>query len=270
MAYERKVSRKYPGLIVLLLDDSGSEKDKLEGTADPKFRWVERYTGIILKQLLDRSTDVKGDGVVIKPRYYLYVVEYGSSPQVWGDGEMDIEAVVERYTEAGKSLGLGGRLGGTDAAAAMQTVYTYLQSAVANERFRDSFPPMVFHLTDGLSHTDAQPEVDKIKQLATSDGNVLVVNAFIGTQTSLAYNGPEDFPGYVDASEAGPSPDNIRLFNMSSEAPECIRQNLIEDGVFPRFSSNSRLFFDVRTREMLKHVIQVIGSMESRADRQLR
>ena len=56
---------------------------------------------------------------------------------------------------------------------------------------------------------------------------------------------------------------------MSSEAPESIRQNLIEDGVFPNLRQGSRLFFDVRTREMLKHVIQVVGSIGSRADRQV-
>lgn len=267
MAYTRKISRQFAGLIAFVLDDSGSMRDKLRGTSDAKSEWVERYFGIILKELLGRSTEVKGDGVVVKPRYYIHVVQYGSTPQVWGDGELDIEAGVEKYTNDGNSIGLGGRLGGTDAAAALEVSYKYLQQAATSERFRDSFPPMLFHLTDGLSQTDAQPTVDQIKQLATSDGNVLVVNAFIGTETSLKYNGPEDFPGYVEASEAGPSPDNLRLFNMSSEAPECIRQNLIADGVFPELRSGARLFFDVRTKEMLKHVIQVVGSLGSRAER---
>ena len=270
MSCEKKISRRNPGLIVLVLDDSGSMADKLKGTSDAKCQWNERYFGIILKELLARSTEVKGDGVVVKPRYHLYVVQYGSSPQVWGNGELDIERAVASYTKAGNSLGLNGRLGGTDAAAAMQTAYRYLQTAVADERFRDSFPPMVFHLTDGMSHTDAQPAVESIRQLATSDGNVLVVNAFIGTQTSLGYDAPENFPGYVDAAEAGPSSDNIRLFSMSSEAPECIRQNLIADGVFPQLRSGTRLFFDVRTREMLKHVIQLVSSIGSRDDRQMR
>ena len=267
MPYEQKISRQKPGLIGAVLDDSGSMEDPLQGTSDPKFQWVERLDGIVMKELLARCTEVRGEGVVVKPRYYRYLIEYGTSPEVWGDGEMDIEAAVERYTKAGNSLGLGGRRGGTDAEAAMRVMHDYLATAVTSERFRDSFPPMVFHLTDGMSQTDAQPIVEQIKKLQTADGNVLMVNAFIGTQTSLAYTGPEDFPGYVDAAEAGPSPDNIRLFNMSSRAPECIRQNLIDDGIFPNLRAESRLFFDVRTREMLKHVIQVVGSIGSRADR---
>ena len=267
MPYQQRISRQKPGAIVLVIDDSGSMSDKLPGTSDAKFQWNERYIGIILKELLARSTEVKADGVVVKPRYYLYVVAYGSTPHVWGNGEMDIEAAVEQFTKTGNSLGLGGRLGGTDAAAALQDAHSYLRSAVAGARFQDSFPPMVFHLTDGMSQTDAQPIVNQVKQLATADGNALVVNAFISTHTSLAYKGPEDFPGYVDAAEAGPDSDNIRLFNMSSEAPECMRQNLIADGVFPQLRPGARLFFDVRTREMLKNVIQVVGSIGSRMAR---
>jgi len=126
---------------------------------------------------------------------------------------------------------------------------------------------MFFHLTDGMSQTNAKPLAEKIMQLSTSDGNVLVVNAFIGTETSLNYKDPDDFPGYVDVSEAGPNKDNIKLWEMSSVAPECIVANLRAENIFPNFRDGSRLFFDVRTKDMLKHVIQVIGSMGSRMAR---
>lgn len=267
MGYDRKISRRCPGLILFLLDESGSMCDLLQGTSDPCFAWVERYIGILFKLLLDYSTDMKGDLQVIKPRYFVYVIEYGSTPQVWNGGLLDIETAVEKYTQANNSLGLQGRLGGTDARSAMQHAYDFLKVAIQEERFRDSYPPMVFHLTDGMSHTDAEPIVKQIQQLSTSNGAPLVVNAFIGTQTSLVYQGPDDFPGYVEESEAGPSGDNKRLFNMSSVVPELMRQTLVEQGTFPQIRAGSHLFFDVRTREMLKHVIQVVGSMESRADR---
>ena len=54
---------------------------------------------------------------------------------------------------------------------------------------------------------------------------------------------------------------------MSSVAPEAITANLKADNIFPQLRDGCRLFFDVRTREMLKHVIQVIGSMGSRMAR---
>ena len=268
--YEKKISRANPGLIAFCLDDSGSMQDNLPGTTDPKFRWVARYLAIILMELLARSTEVKADSVVIKPRYYVHVLLYGSKPKLWGNETMDIEAAVERYTNQGKSLGLGGKLSGTDAATAFQEEYRYLQQAVIDPRFQGSFPSMLFHLTDGMSGTDASPIAKQIKQLSTQDGHVLIVNAFIGTQTSLKYSGPGDFPGYLSPKEAGPSTDNLRLFDMSSEVPACIHENLVEDGIFPSLRPGARLFFDVRTKEMLKHVIQVVGSLGSRADRQAR
>jgi hypothetical protein len=265
--YQQKISRANPGLIIMALDDSGSHADFLAGTTDPKYQWNERYTGIILKELLSRSSEVSGQGIVIKPRYFLHVIEYGSQPQLWGDPVMDIETAVQKYTEAGNSLGLGGRLGGTDTAAALQMALADLQKVLADERFRNSFPPLLLHITDGESQTDATTVAEQIKQLATADGNVLMANAYIGTRTNLGYKGPEDFPGYVTSNEAGPSPDNLRLFGMSSEMPETIRQNLIDDAIFPNLREKARLFFDVRTKEMLKHVIQVVGSIGSRADR---
>ena len=267
MSYEKKISQQYPGLIALALDDSGSMRDHLPGTSNPKYEWVERYTGIILDLLLERSSEVRGDEVKIKPRYYQHITKYGSTTRLWNESHMDIETTIRHFTDSGDSLGLSGNLGGTDAKRAFKEAYDFLKGELLSEKYRDSFPPMVFHLTDGESHTDATQIAEKIKQLSTTDGNVLVVNAYIGTQTSLNYEGPEDFPGYVDASEAGPGRDNIRLFEMSSQAPDCIVENLKADGTFPQFRTGARLFFDVRTKEMLKNVIQVIGSMGSRMER---
>ena len=269
MPYEKKISRAEPGLIVPVIDDSGSMGENLPGTSDPKCTWTGRLMGTIFKELVERCTELKGDTVQVKPRFFVYPILYGGTQVLWG-GEMDIEAAIRKYADSGNSLGLNGNLGGTDAKAAFEKVYDYLKEAVKDERFRESFPPMFFHLTDGMSATDATPIAEQIKQLSTQDGNVLVVNAYIGTQTDLNYKGPEDFPGYVDLSDVGTEEDNVRLFNMSSEAPACIRQNLIDDGIFPNFREGARLFFDVRTKDMLKHAIQVVGSLGSRADRNAR
>jgi len=270
MAYEKKISRAEPGLIGLVLDDSGSMGDVLPGTSDAKCLWVERYTGIIFKELLARSTEVKGDQVEVKPRYYLHAVLYGSAPSLWGDECMDIQTAVEKYTAGGNSFGFCGNRGGTDTAVAFELLRQFLERPVADDRFKNSFPPLVFHLSDGMSATDATSIADEIKRLWTADGKVVILNAFIGTETSLNYSGPEDFPGYVDTSEAGPNEDNLRLYEMSSEVPESMRANLVEDGIFPNLRQGARLFFDIRTKEMLKHAIGTVGSLGSRADRMVR
>ena len=267
MPYSALISRKTPGLVALLLDDSASMGENLPGTSDAKWKWVARLLGFILKILLSRSTEMRGGTAIIKPRYYVHTVLYGSHPQLWGAECMDIEAAINKYTREGNSLGLGGKLLGTDGAGGFGFVHGYLARAVADEKFRESFPPMVFHLTDGESQTDASQIAEQIKQLATADGNVLIVNAYIGTRTNLSYQGPQDFPGYLTTDEVGTNRDNLRLFHMSSVMPDTIHRNLKQDGIFPNIRAGSRLFFDVRSKGMLQHCIQVIGSMDSRAVR---
>lgn len=268
--YSKMVSRALPALIVFVLDESKSMADALAGTSDPKFQLVERYFGKILEKLLERCTEPRGSGVVIKPRYYLYVIRYGTAPEVWGEGLMDIEAAAMRFAESHNSLGLGGHLDGTDAQNALTAGYDFLRGAIQDPRFQNSWPPTVIHITDGESQTDASGVASDIMKLATADGNVLIVNAYIGTQTILLYKGPNDFPGYVDEPDVGSSDDNLRLFQMSSIVPETIRQNLISDGTFPKMRASSRLFFDVRSAEMLCSVLQVVGSLGSRADRDVK
>lgn len=267
--YEQMIKVLCPGLIVFLIDDSGSMADNLPGTSDAKCQWTERLFGIDLKELLARSTQLKGDEVAIKPRYYVLVILYGDRIKIWGDGIMDIATAVEKYSASNNTLGLGGNLCGTDAKLGAQKAFGFLKKAVVDERFKNSFPPMVFHLTDGMSQTDARPVMDEIKSLQVADGAPLIVNAFIGTETNLNYTGPEDFLGYLEVSETG-NEDNKRLFEMSSEIPITMHQNLIENGIFPKIREGSRLFFDVRTKEMFIHVMQVVGSMESRAERLVR
>lgn len=271
MPYEKVVRRADPALIVMLLDDSGSMATPMPGTSDMRYQWVERYAGIILRELLARSMEMSGETPVVRPRYYLDIMKYGSNVETWqtssnGDGELDIGEVAEKLTDSG-SLGLSGKLGGTDTAAAFQFALERIEKALQKERFKNSFPPIVFHLTDGESQTDAAPLAQQIMNLSSTDGNVLIVNGYIGTNTQLVYKDENDFPGYLTEQEVGSSTDNLSLFRMSSVLPDSMRENLVNDGIFPSIRENVKLFFDVRTKEMLKHVIQVVGSGGSRLAR---
>jgi len=143
MAYEKKISQQFPGLILLGLDDSGSMRENLPGTSNPKYEWVERYTGIILDQLLERSSEVQGDNIKIKPRYFLHVTKYGSTTHLWNEPHMDIETTIRHFTDSGNSLGLSGNLGGTDAKQAFKeapsgfkmVIHSCLQSLVDDGLF---------------------------------------------------------------------------------------------------------------------------------------
>lgn len=263
MPYEKLVQRRHPALIQMILDDSGSMKSNMSGTDDARYQCVEHSSGRILSELLQRCTDMSGATPAIHPRYYIDVLKYGSSVIPWTSEELDIGEAVRQFDAANGSFGLGGRLDGTDAAQAFQVAHDRLQVMINRERYRDSFPPLIFHLTDGESQTDAEPIAQKLSALATADGNLLICNAYIGTRTSLQYADNRDFPGYTTETEVGTNADNLRLFRMSSVLPETIRQNLIADEIFPALRPGSRLFFDVRTKDMLQHVMQIVGSVSN-------
>jgi hypothetical protein len=268
--YSKKVQSLEPGLIVFVLDDSGSMGEPLPGTSDPKHTWVDRYVGAILRELLARSTEMKGEAIVVKPRFYVTFITYGSTVQTWprdAREPLTIEAAMTMYaggSDGTSGLGLNGGQGGTDALQAFESAREVVRGALLDEKFKQSFPPMVFHLTDGQSATDATDLSTELRSLSSTDGNVLVVNALLGTTTSLLYTSPADFPGYLSADEAGPDAYSTRLFMMSSRAPDTIRDNLVGDEIFPRFRSGASLYFDVRTKDMLKNVIQSVGSVGSR------
>ncbi len=264
MPYMQKVERARPTLIQMILDDSGSMKTPMPGSGKSRYEWVETYAGTILTELLARSTELGAGVPTVRPRYFLDVIRYGTNPEPWTAEELDIGAAAKRFDSEKGSFGLGAKLEGTDAARAFQIAYDRLQIMINRQQYRDSFPPMVFHLTDGESQTDASALAQKMATLSTSDGNLLVVNAYIGTQTNLSYSGADDFPGYLTEAEVGPNEDNLRLFRMSSIMPETIRQNLINDGIFPKIRAGARLFFDVRTQLMLKNVLAVVASGGSR------
>ena len=77
-----------------------------------------------------------------------------------------------------------------------------------------AFPPVVIHITDGESGDgDPEPVADIMRQLFTSDGNVLLFNLHI----SSAGGSKVIFP---DSDGTISTPDARRLFRLSSFLPE--------------------------------------------------
>jgi hypothetical protein len=83
----------------------------------------------------------------------------------------------------------------------------------------DSFPPLVIHLTDG-EPTDGDPKeaAAAIQSLATTDGNVLILNCHISSNKAESVTFP---------TSADQLPDKFAkdLYQMSSEMPEKLRAN---------------------------------------------
>jgi hypothetical protein len=70
--------------------------------------------------------------------------------------------------------------GETHMTQAFEKVYELLKRNI--KRYADCHPPYVFHITDGANNDGKNPQAytDKIKQLTTEYGNVLISTAYIG------------------------------------------------------------------------------------------
>ena len=78
----------------------------------------------------------------------------------------------------------------------------------------DSFPPIVINITDGESQDgDAIPYADALRQLGTSDGNVLMFNCHLSMTAADSFMFPASCEVLPDALARA-------LFEMSSPLPE--------------------------------------------------
>jgi hypothetical protein len=247
MPYSSEMSRTNPTCLVFLIDQSSSmaepfgaqpEKPKAEGVADGINRLLQN---LILKC-------AKGDG--IRDYFHVGVVGYGGRAAWALGGKLAGQKLVPISVLANNPLKVDQRTRKVDdgggglveqkfkfpvwfeAVAGGRTpmcqAITEATGAIAEfiGRFPDAFPPLVINISDGKA-TDGNPELQasKLRQLATSDGNVLFFNA----QLSSTPARPIEFP-----SQESQLPDPVASvpFQMSSVLPPKLREAAKSEG-FP-------------------------------------
>jgi hypothetical protein len=107
--------------------------------------------------------------------------------------------------------------GGTPMCHVFDLAYSILSSWV--KKNSNSFPPIVINITDGeATDGDPMPKAEKLKNLSTNDGNVLVYNLHLSSDPSA----PVLFPS--ESSSLPPDPYALQLFEMSSNLPPHTRE----------------------------------------------
>lgn len=102
---------------------------------------------------------------------------------------------------------------------ALATVYNMVDKWCSKPENRLSFPPIVFHITDGefndCSESDLLNIARSIRETKTKDGNTLLINIHLSSHNELQ---SEIFPS--EGSSSHLSPHYNLLYNMSSTLPE--------------------------------------------------
>ena len=102
---------------------------------------------------------------------------------------------------------------------ALSVVYNMVEKWCAKPENRDSFPPIIFHITDGECNDATDADLiniaKSIRNTSTEDGNTLLINIHLSPYDELP---SEIFPAELSASNL--SPHYRTLFEMSSILPE--------------------------------------------------
>ena len=243
MSYTAEISRANPSVMLFLIDQSGSMADSLGG--DGRGSKADQLAVIInrlLQNIVIRAAKAEG----VRDYYYVGVIGYGAQVGPAFAGALDgrdlvpLSAVAEnpaRIEERTRKVqdGAGGLVdekvrfpiwfepvanGGTPMCQALSYARTVLDGWL--DGHPGCFPPIVINITDGEA-TDHGGDVanllgaaQSVRELHSSDGNVLLFNAHIsaGTQASV------EFP---DSEEGLPNEYSRILFRMSSLLPEHLR-----------------------------------------------
>ncbi len=236
--YSAQITRTNPACLLLLIDQSGSMSELFAGgVGQSKATVVADAVNRLLQNVVLRSA--KADGV--RDYFRVGVIGYGKEIKAGLGGSIPFDILIPisrlgayplRVETRSKlmSNGLGGLIaqpvrfpvwfdpetgGKTPMCEALATAGLAVKGFI--EEFPDAYPPIVLNLTDGIpSDGNPQENARKIRNLATSDGPVLLFNLLISSKPVPA----EYFPASEEMFA-----DNFSklLFRMSSELPPKLR-----------------------------------------------
>ncbi len=234
MAYSAEISRNNPSCFVFLIDQSGSMGDPFGTGEGKKADALADVVNRLLQNLVIKCAKEEG----VRDFFHVGVVGYGAQVGPGFTGPLAGQQMVPisqigsspaRMEQRTKKVsdGAGGLVdqpirfpvwfeptanGGTPMCQALGIAKTVVEEWLG--KHGGCFPPIVINITDGES-TDGDPSsvADQIKQLRSSDGEVLLFNIHVSAQKGA----PIEYP----SSETG-LPDQFaqQLFRMSSPMPD--------------------------------------------------
>jgi hypothetical protein len=226
VTYDRRIDREHPSLVLLLIDQSGSMSATMGGDHRTRAEAVADAVNGLLFELVLRCVKDAEEGP--RPYYDVGVIGYAIRDQVGPafSGELEGRRVVSAVDLAAHPVRLdesaanGVRrpvwvepvaIGSTPMCEALDLAGTICAEWI--EEHPHSFPPVVINMTDGIAN-DGDPArwAERLTELATTDGSLLLFNASISTEAG----GAIAFPSSPDEL---PSEEAKGLFAMSSVLP---------------------------------------------------
>lgn len=232
--YQQEISSDHHGLFVFVLDQSGSMAASWPGaeSGEPKSEELANHVNQTLSELGSLSVKNgiykrRGDVVLIgyggkyasgesadglfggalssKKKQAIPIPDIVDNPlRVHQDGQDEIYVWIEPHAH-----------GGTPMAEGLRLAKSVIDAWVSSENHKDSFPPVVFNITDGAPNdaSEALTAAREIQGITTNHGNALLISIHIPDSVKEAICYP--------SSKASLNGDKALelMFEMSSELP---------------------------------------------------
>jgi uncharacterized protein YegL len=245
MAYSAVATSTTPVLIIYLLDISGSMSQALGDKR--RVEIVSDALQEIATEMVARSTK----GELVSPRYRLAIYAYESQVHDVLGGIRTIDQFVRDGVPEFSPRG------GTNTAAAFLAAENLLQQELP---YMEAHPaPLICHMTDGeYQGDDPTPIVQRIMQMGTPDGSVLVENIFISDK--ILRNPVADiftWPGLINEGEL--ANDYARtLMRMSSPIPDTYLGEMQEFGY--QLQPGAPMMFPAQNKELIRMAFTMSGA----------
>jgi hypothetical protein len=250
-AYSQEISRQHKACFLFLLDQSFSMEESLGGSSNRKCDELATAINGWLQNMAIRASGDEGikdwmdvgvfgyrtdssSNMIIEPallgelagKRLVSITEIGAKP-----ARIDTRSLSVPSDDTGEMISVPTDVpvwvdpiaeGGTPMCNML-----YLAHGLLSDWIREhphSFPPIVVHITDGESQDgDPVAYAEAIRNLATSDGNVLLFNCHLSSTAA----DPFMFPAKPDGL-----PDKLArmLFEMSSMLPDRFHRYAAEEG----------------------------------------
>jgi uncharacterized protein YegL len=245
MSYSAVATSTTPVLLIYLLDISGSMSQALGDKR--RVEIVSDALQEIATEMVARSTK----GELVSPRYRLAIYAYESGVHDVLGGIRTIDQFVRDGVPEFSPRG------GTHTAEAFLAAEALLKQELP---YMEGHPaPLICHMTDGeYQGDDPTPIVQRIMQMGTKDGNVLVENIFISDK--LLRNPVTDvfaWPGLVDETEL--ANDYARaLLRMSSPIPDSYLGEMQEFGY--QLQPGAPMMFPAQNKDLIRMAFTMSGA----------
>ena len=268
MSYTAEISRVNPGCFLFLVDQSGSMAGNIGGQEG---LLKKNQAADAINRIVDTLSQRCSSGMNVRDYFHIGILGYTSVGWIFNSDKPEITSAIPGTTLQSPFLPISQvvevarivekrvkeNYGGGEVVKVTRRMPVWLRPRAAKQdplcgtlrlverpllewisRYPDSYPPIVIIVCDGSS-TDGDPGEagERIKNLRTSDGNVLLFTVHLSEEKAS----PIQFPSREGELPLGSFMEDPKmLFRMSSVLPESSRQAAVSLG-FP-VDENSRGF----------------------------